>query len=380
MQNSTQTEVALLKCTGYEEPALGEKIRALVDSLGGIKKFVNPGEKVLLKPNVLTAAKPEQAVTTHPAVVKAVAEMVIEAGAKPFIADSPALGNFKKALKTTGLGRVAAELDIPIFELGESVEYKQDEKKIYRILEISRHALDADRIINLPKLKTHTQMFMTLGVKNIFGCIVGKRKGQWHFSAGMDRLFFARMIVELYSAVSPDLTILDGVLGMEGNGPGTGGRPRQCDILMASPDAVALDRVVLEIIGAQPQRVFTNSVAAEYGVGETELSNIKVVGDSMEECRVEGFEFPTSDQEMIPLPAFLRNMLTDQLTSKPLEDRKKCTLCDLCIDVCPTDVISIGNKRLAINYDKCIRCYCCVEVCPEGAMEPHTPWLLRLIG
>ncbi|MEE8483320.1 MAG: DUF362 domain-containing protein, partial [Nitrospinota bacterium] len=240
--------------------------------------------------------------------------------------------------------------------------------------------LDADRIINLPKLKTHTQMFMTLGVKNIFGCIVGKRKGQWHFSAGMDRLFFARMIVELYSAVSPDLTILDGVLGMEGNGPGTGGRPRQCNILMASPDAVALDRVVLEIIGAQPQRVFTNSVAAEYGVGETELSNIQVVGDSMEECRVEGFEFPTSDQEMIPLPAFLRNMLTDQLTSKPLEDREKCTLCDLCIDVCPTDVISIGNKRLAINYDKCIRCYCCVEVCPEGAMEPYTPWLLRLMG
>lgn len=377
---SLKTRVSLCACAGYEASNIKSSIKEIVESLGGIAKFVKRGDSVLLKPNMLAPARPEQVVTTHPTVVRAVAEMVMDVGGKPFIADSPAVKGFDKVAKLSGLAATAKELGIPIFPLGDSVEYKQGDKKIYRVLEISKNALDADCVINLPKLKTHVMTRMTMGVKNIFGCVVGKRKPAWHLKAGVDRMFFARMLVELYSAISPALTIIDGVVAMEGDGPGSSGKPRELGILAASQDAVALDRVMIELVGAKPQDFAVNEAARETGVGETDIDNIEITGCSVRDMRVSDFVFPKKQMDIVPLPNFMRNMLTGQLTLKPKEIKDSCTLCNQCVDICPTSVISNLGKRLNINYDKCIRCFCCVEVCPESAMKPYAPWLLRIIS
>ena len=375
-----QTDVALIKCSDYEPGQIKAAVKQLVDSLGGMGQFVAKGDAVLLKPNLLAPALPEKAVTTHPEVVRAVAELVIDAGGKPFIADSPGVSSFSKVADKSGMGKVAGELGIKLFALGDSRPYRQGEKKIFRIFEISSQVMEADVVINIPKLKTHTQMFMTMGVKNMFGCVVGKRKPQWHLRAGIDRDFFARMLVELYHAISPSLTVMDGVTAMEGDGPGKAGRAFHLGALAASRDAVALDRVMLELVGAKPELLYTNRVAAEIGIGESDLSRIKVIGEPLRNMRVSGFELPKSAIDLVPLPKIFRSVMTNQLTAKPREERDKCTLCDICIDICPTDVISKLGGRLGFNYDKCLRCYCCVEVCPEGALKPHLPWLLRMVS
>lgn len=375
-----RTTVAVKACSDYDRGRVKNVVREMLGCLGGVERFVKRGDIVLLKPNLLAPAVPEQAVTTHPEVVRAVAEIVTEAGGKPFIADSPGVAAFRKVAARSGLEAVAKSLGIAFFALNDSREYRQGEKKIFRILEISRHVMDADVVINLPKLKTHTQMFMTMGVKNMFGCVVGKRKPQWHLRAGIDRAFFARMLVELYNAISPSLTIIDAVTAMEGDGPGKAGRARKVGVLAASTDAVALDRVMLDIVGARPQRLYTNTAAKEMGIGETEIKNINITGDPVETLNVGGFEFPKSMEDLVPVPKLFRKVMTNQLTSKPIEVREKCTLCNICIDICPTDVISKVGEKLEFNYDKCLRCYCCVEVCPEGAMKPHIPWLLKLVG
>ncbi|GMT41758.1 MAG: (4Fe-4S)-binding protein [bacterium] len=377
-----KTRVALAACADYDPQGVKESIIKMIDSLGGIGRFVGSGDKVLLKPNMLTPSRPEQAVITHPAVVRAVAEIVMDCGGKPFIADSPGsnVNSFKRLARLSGLSAVAKELGIPIFPLDEPIEKRLDEKKMYRILEISRHVLEADTVINLPKLKTHVMMYMTVGVKNIFGCVVGKRKAGWHLNAGIDHMFFARMLVELYDAVAPALTIMDGILAMEGNGPGTSGNPRQCGVMAAAVDAVALDRVAVELVGAKPERLHTSAAAREMGIGETDIRRIEITGESVEKLRIENFVFPKKSIDMMPIPNIIRRLLNDHLTSKPKEIREKCTLCDQCVDICPTGVISKLGDKLEINYDSCIRCFCCVEVCPEGAMKPIVPWLLKLVG
>jgi uncharacterized protein (DUF362 family) len=306
----------LRSCGDYNHAAIKKVVQSAVDALGGMGAFVKTGETVLLKPNMLAPAAPEKAVTTHPSVVRAVAEIVLEAGGKPFIGDSPAVPGFNNLAKTSGLGRVAEELGIPIVELKDSAEYKQGEKKLFRILEISSKVMEADKIINLPKLKTHSQMFLTMGVKNVFGCVVCARKAQWHFKAGVDRMFFARMLVELYHAVAPDLTILDGVVGMEGDGPGTSGTPRDCGIIAASADAVALDRVVLELLGGKPEQFFVMQAAKEMGVGETDLSAITVLGEPLDFYKVEDFVFPKIGRVTFGPPA-VRRFVLNHLTAKP---------------------------------------------------------------
>lgn len=374
-----QTDVALKACADYEPGRVKESVATLITCMGGIEKFVTSGDSVLLKPNMLAPAAPEKSVTTHPAVVRAVAELVLDAGGKPFIADSPAVPGFAITAKLSGLGEVAKKLGIPIFDLKESTEFKVGDKRIFRMLELSRHALEADRIINLPKFKTHVQMYLTGGVKNIFGCVVGSRKAQWHFKAGTDRIFFARMLVEVYHAVDPDLTIMDSITAMEGDGPGPGGTPRHIGLLAAATDAVALDRTMLDVTGGDLDSFFIMRAAAETGIGQTDTSRIRKLGDDAGSFSQRNFRFPKSGKIMVG-PKIFQRFIINHLTAKPVEDRSQCTLCNKCIEICPTEIITVKSGKLAFNYDKCIRCFCCVEVCPEGAMKPVTPFLLKIVS
>jgi len=371
--------VVLARSENYKTDSVRSSLRKILDPLGGMGKFVNAGDRVLLKPNLLTSAHPDSAVTTHPEIVRAVAMEVIDFGGKPFIADSPAIKGFDKVAKSSGLKDVADELNIPIKPLDDSVSRTLAKDNIFRMLELSRDALEADVVINLPKLKTHSMMLMTMAVKNLFGCVVGTRKAQWHLKAGENKLYFARLLLEIYRAISPALNIMDGIVGMEGDGPGSSGTPIKTNLLAASTDGIALDRVMLEVAGVDPDRLYTNVIAREMGIGETDLARIKLEGDPLSSFKTRKFKMPKGI-DTPAVPPFVMRLASRHFVSRPVEDVKTCTLCEECIEICPTGTISNSGERLSFDYDKCIRCYCCVEVCPEGSMKPFEPVLSRLLG
>ncbi|MDX1763476.1 MAG: DUF362 domain-containing protein [bacterium] len=367
--------VAILRCKDYETRLVEGRVRQLLHLLGGIERFVSAGDRVLLKPNLLATKTREEAVNTDPAVVRAVAKLVLEAGATPIIGDSPGVGSAKRNAGRCGIGAVASELGIPVVEFNESVPL---ERKGRFPLELAGEALGADRIINLPKLKTHGQMLMTLGVKNMFGCVIGKRKVQWHFKAGVNRQAFARMLVEIYQALSPQLTLIDGIVGMEGNGPSSGS-PVSLGLLGASSDAVALDAVVMHLIGLDPARLPTVVQAREMGIGETDLKAISLLGDPVENLPGQALRLPESADLEWGLPNFLLAPLKNSLTAFPLPDRQACTLCQVCLEACPQHALKIEKGSLTVDTRNCIRCFCCQELCPQNAMKTRQGWLLKLL-
>lgn len=376
--NMSNSKVSICRVKEYEQKVVSKAIKKIVDDLGGMGGFVKNGDSVLLKPNLLSAKPPEAVVTTHPSIVQAVGELVKDCGGKVIIGDSPAIGSWKKIVQKTGMADVANRLGAKLVNFEKPVQAKKNEKHLFKLLEIAGEVLEADVIINLPKLKTHTQMYLTLGVKNMFGCVVGKKKPRLHMEAGKDSRKFARMLVEIYGSIAPDLTIIDGIIGMEGNGPGSG-PPKPLGLILGSKDAVALDRIVCEILGADTEKLFILAAAKELGYGNTELKKIQVTGEVLNNIRLSSFKFPVLTSAEFG-PPFLRKLIKNMVNSKPKEDRNKCTLCDFCIDVCPPKIIGKNEDRLHFGYDDCIRCYCCVEVCPEGAMKVKQGIVTKLLS
>lgn len=255
--------VSLLRVPAYDLDLLRDRVVALLEPLGGMGAFVKPGDRVLLKPNLLTGSRPTKECTTRPELVQVVAELAIAAGGKPFLGDSPAFGSAAGVARANGLAAIAESLNIPIVEFsGQRYEAIGDD---FDRLRLAKEAMDADVIINLPKVKSHCQLTVTLGVKNLFGCVPGKMKAWWHMEAGKDRDRFGTMLVETARAINPDLTITDGIIGHEGNGP-SNGEPRQLGILGASADLFALDRAFVDLLGIDPATVPTIVAAEKLGL------------------------------------------------------------------------------------------------------------------
>jgi uncharacterized protein (DUF362 family) len=264
------TAVALVRCEDYDPARVESAVRRSVDLLGGMSAFVKPGDQVLLKPNLLAARAPEARVTTDPEIVRSVARLVVEAGGRPAIGDSPALEPFQRVARKTGMKKVADELGLELVDLIGPAPVPLRDGAVFRNLELSSRVMQADVVINLPKLKTHAQMLFTLGVKNLFGAVVAQRKAEWHYMAGVDRDTFASLHLDIYQAIRPALTILDGVWGMEGHGPANG-RPRRLNLMAAATDAVALDVSICRLLGA-PLRSFPLYRAAKArGIGKRKI-------------------------------------------------------------------------------------------------------------
>ncbi|HIK27849.1 MAG: DUF362 domain-containing protein [Oscillatoriaceae bacterium SKW80] len=257
------TKVSLIRADGYEVRALRKSLETLLQPLGGIGGIVKKGDRVLLKPNLLTGSRPTKECVTRREIVYCVAKMVQEVGGKPFIGDSPAFGSARGVAAANGYLPLIEELNLPIVEFrGKRYETVSEE---FNHLLLSKEAMEADVIINLPKLKSHVQLTMTMGVKNLFGCVPGKMKAWWHMEAGKDSARFGQMLVETALWINPDLTILDGIIAHEGNGP-SNGSPRFLGILGASQNVFALDRAILEILKIDPQRVPTAAASMRLGL------------------------------------------------------------------------------------------------------------------
>ena len=262
--------VSLIRADSYDLKLLRASLEKLLQPLGGMAAIVKPGDRVLLKPNLLTGARPTKECVTRPELVYCVAKMVLEAGGKPFMGDGPAFGSAKGVAVANGYLPLIEELNLPVLEF-HGKRYQTVSEEFNHLL-LSKETMEADAVINLPKLKSHAQLTLTMGVKNLFGCVPGKMKAWWHMEAGKDSARFGQMLVETARAVDPDLTILDGIIGHEGNGP-SGGEPRFLGILGASRDVFALDRAVVEILNLPPQTVPTVAASERLGL----CSNLEAI-------------------------------------------------------------------------------------------------------
>jgi len=388
-------KVSLALCGDYNRHAVEKAVRASVEALGGIEKFVRKGQRVLLKPNLLAPKDVSSMVTTHPEIMRAVLSLVLDAGADVVIGDSPAIGSAVSVSRKAGILEVAEHFGVKVMNFTEACRAKSAENCTYKMLDLAREALEAEVIINLPKIKTHGAMSLTMAVKNLFGCVVGRAKTQWHLKAGRDAIAFARMLVDICSTLKPALTIADAVVGMEGNGPSSG-TLRRFGWVSASADVVAMDRVITDVLGAPPSRVYVLEAARQANAGETELDCIEVVGETIEAAKAVGqtdrrpVELPPDPFERSRMGELMRRLVKSSLTPEPVIDHNICTRCGTCIDICPPQVIKFEQmrKKDKAGYDRkavidrlgCIHCFCCQEVCPEGAITIKSGRLAGLLA
>jgi uncharacterized protein (DUF362 family)/Pyruvate/2-oxoacid:ferredoxin oxidoreductase delta subunit len=321
---------------------------------------IRRGMRVLIKPNLLLPAGPDKAILTHPLVVKAVSEYILEHGGTVKISDSPATGTFRRVIEQGGYQAALKDLPVDISEFKESV--KVNIGRPFGEIDVAADAVNADMIINLAKLKTHVQMRLTLGIKNTFGCIVGLRKPEWHFRSGVDRDLFARLLVQIHYTVKPALTIVDGIVALEGQGPGKSGTPRHMGLLVGSSDAFATDKAICHILGLDPERLPVLKAAVEQGLGS---DMVKIEGDAPAVTR---FKLPDGGP-LVFGPRLFHGIMRRHLVQRPQTIRGACRLCGECGKLCPADAITQNDKKIVFNYNACIRCYCCVEVCPHGALH-----------
>jgi len=379
--------VYVVKCPDYDH--VEQRLTDLLALMGRMAQFASPGETIVLKPNLLQAAPPEKAVTTHPAVVAAVAQAVKEAGASAVIADSPGSG-YRYNEKTLDRVYRTCEMDAAAEKTGaalnvdttyEAVSFP--EGRLVKRFEVITPVLQADAVFNLCKLKTHVLTGITCAVKNLFGVIPGLTKPGYHAKLREKDLFSAALL-DLAACVSPRLSIIDAVEGMEGEGPGAG-EPRQVGLLLAATNPLALDVVASEIIGLPRENNPLLIEAEKRDLHPNHLDEIELIGADIDDLRVLDFALPSTFLSGAGISVWwqkaLVSMFRGTLSVTPRVRREKCIACDVCRDACPVHAITIiEEKHACIDRGKCIRCYCCHEMCPNDAIELHTGPLYRLVS
>jgi uncharacterized protein (DUF362 family)/ferredoxin len=353
----------------YDGPQLKKQIHAMLARLP--EGTIGPGKRVLIKPNLLVPAMPEQAATTHPLVVGAVAEIACDLGAQVTIADSPVAVSADRVLRKGGYLKVLEGLPVRTANLEATLPV--DIGDPFGQVPIAEAVMRADVVLNLAKLKTHTQMLLSLGVKNLFGCVVGMEKARWHLRTGIDRQHFASLLVRICAAVKSAYTIVDGILALEGQGPGLRGDPREFGLIIGGANPFAVDKAICLLLGLEPQRLPTSCQAEALEVFD---GQVHIHGD-ISICH--DFNFPY----LGPLstgPSTWQRWMRHYLIQRPEPDNRRCKLCRACWELCPAKVIRHDTRGIQIDIQGCIRCYCCIEVCPHGAITARQPLLGRLFN
>lgn len=347
-----------------------------------VPQAVRPGMRVVLKPNLVMRRSPEQATTTHPMLVRCVAEELYALGAGEIIlAESPGGPYTRSALegiyRGCGMQEAARAAGIRLNDDFESVEVPSRRKKRCQAFNILRPVEAADMLINLPKLKTHCMTVLSGGVKNLFGCVPGLQKPELHYRFPEEEAF-CEMLVELAETVSPAFTIIDAIESMEGDGP-SGGQPRFTGFLAGSHSPFALDAALCPLLGLPEVKMVT--AARRWGLAP-EAEELLCCGDRIEPFS--GFRAPHSksldflDRFPSPVRPAVRAAAGALANPRPAVLRRRCIGCGKCAESCPAQIISIRGKKAHIGNKGCIRCYCCQEMCPVGAVAIRRFWAFRL--
>lgn len=370
------SKIAITKCSNYEPKLVEESVRGAINLLGGISNFIKPGSRVLVKPNLLMGIAPEAGVCTHPEVIRAVIRILKEINCKISLGDSPSawgkhIENVDNVYELSGVKKLCQE---------EGVDLIKFENRRMNGKFILTTAIDnCDYIISIPKFKTHGLTLLTGAIKNLFGFVSGTYKTELHKKHfAVDD--FSGMLVDIYEKTKPALTIIDGITAMEGDGPGTSGKLRQLNLILASSDVVALDAAMARIMGIKPEDVPTNRIAYKRGLGEIDFNKIEVKGERIEDVTGEPFLLPASSSMVKKLPQPIINLIKLLIKMRPYVLDDKCIRCGACIKACPSKVISLKNNRIIFDYSGCIACFCCQEVCPQAAIKVKKSLLARIIG
>jgi uncharacterized protein (DUF362 family)/Pyruvate/2-oxoacid:ferredoxin oxidoreductase delta subunit len=377
-------KVALLQCQEYDLALLKEKIREslfLIDAYDKIK----PNAKVFIKLNLVGPFHPDLGITTHPTFVKAVIQIIKEKTKDILIGDNPATKDLTFTLKKTGIYDVIKEENVRIINNKELITINNSNYKIYDTFEVSKEMIDVDVMINLPKLKTHAFAYMTGAEKNLFGLIYGLSKAGWHVKAA-NPLQFGEAINDLYGAVLEHfqgrelIHICDGILGLEGEGPGTSGIPKKANAILASYDAISLDRVACELVQLNYERQFINVIGNERKLGVGDLDKIEIVGDKLSDFNIK-FLAPKDSLGILGLKIVKIKGFRNLILEHPKIDRHKCIKCGECAHICPPKAMQFKPHQYPhVKTTVCIRCWCCSEVCPQEAIsKSKRPLIGRII-
>lgn len=364
-------QVSIVKCEDYDK--VKEAINKSLELIGGFEKFVKPGDIVLLKVNVIVGLPPERAATTHPAVAGAMVELVKEAGGIPWVGDSSgAYGFTAQSLILSGIKKATEDAGGKLINFESTGTYPVEVNgRVLTSVNIAKPVFDCDVLVSLPKMKTHQLTKFTGTVKNFYGVIPGSGKAAIHRQAPTEESL-SHAVVDIYSALKPRLAVMDGVVGMEGEGA-TNGTPIASNVILAGSDCVALDTVASEIMGFSHKDILTTNFAHERGLGVGELDKIQVKGEKINDVKL---DFKKSRYMYYRLPSFLGKFMFRYVenVSRVFISEDDCKKCRVCLESCPVSAITLEPHPF-IDQKKCIKCYCCHELCRNSAVELKTSYL-----
>ncbi len=379
-------DVSIIRCDEYDAVRARAALEQAIEAVGGLD-WVNEGMKIVIKANLVSFMNPDKAATTHPVLLCELVKMLTERGAEVIVGDSPG-GLYtsvyvNRVYKATGM-KAVEEAGARLNQNFEQKEVEFSEGAVLKNFVYTSYLDEADAIIDFCKLKTHGMMGMSAAAKNMFGCIPGVTKPEYHFRFPKHE-DFARMIIDLNAYFKPRLSICDAVIGMEGNGP-TMGEPRKIGAVLASTCPHKLDLVCAKIIGLTKDDVPTLAAAYERELIPADVAELSLLGDP-QEFFVPDFknipnhssmEFSKDSTKFFGKLSAL--FIGKALRSVPKLARKECVGCGVCRDICPAKAIKIEKGKAIVDRTACIRCFCCQEFCPKGAMKVKRPWIARLIN
>ncbi|MBM7613748.1 DUF362 domain-containing protein [Alkaliphilus hydrothermalis] len=375
-------KVSLIQCRTYDYNVVKESILQSFEHLGGIEKYIDKGDKVLLKLNLLMKKKPEEAATTHPIFTKALAEVLIQYGATVIIGDSPG-GPFtermlKGVYRVCGINKIAEETGAILNYNTNGVVVSNPDAKYLKSLTVTEMIQEVDKVISVSKLKTHGLAVFTGAVKNMFGIVPGLIKAEYHLT--MPEIEeFSDALVDICLCGKPTLSFMDGIVGMEGHGP-SAGDPREVGAVIASTSPYHLDVVATSIINLKPSDVPTIKRCMERGICSGKVEDIEIIGEEINKFLIKDFVIPeTRTIKLVKdwMPPFVKSAIDNLTRPRPVFNHKDCIGCRDCEEACPPKVIAMKDHRPIVRLDDCIRCFCCQELCPKKAVEVHRPWMLR---
>jgi len=381
MRDGRRPTVAIVRCLSYRAEALQKAVRESLAIIARPGSDLNPGARVFVKINHLSPqAPPERAICTHPLFVREILRALLELKVRPTVGDDV---NFRRGDEfiTSGFRSVCAELGVPLINLREAGFSRiplrgKSLKEVY----IAKPVLEADVVLNLPKLKTHSFTAFTGAIKNMYGVIpCGLRlDGHRRFLRSDD---FSKMLVDVYSAVPRQLIIMDAVVGMEGEGP-SAGVPKRIGLIISGADGIAVDAVAARVVGYNPLQIFTIFEAQARGLGVGDLSQIEVVGAEIKDVERRDFRPSLAATGLFRhwLPSFLYARISGRLILTPEVVPSRCTACLDCLNVCPTKAISLVHDRARVDEAGCIHCLCCHEVCLHRSIRLKQRPLGKIIG